>query len=214
VGVRNDRHPPGGVSLAAVLAALQPQLRLIALLRNPVDRMYSAYYYYGHYAQRYGADPDGFHKYAVLQITAYETCPATATRRECAVQGYGSAEQLTKGLYAMFLPDYFAAFPREQLLVMRSEAYGDDTEGGLRAAMAHIGLDAPPPEVWGRMVEGKRSNSRASNGSNRGGAAGEMRADTRALLNAFYRPFNEELAALLKDDGYLSWHLEEPQAAQ
>jgi hypothetical protein len=62
------------------------------------------------------------------------------------------------------------------------------------------------------MVETKRSNSRASAGASRGGDAGEMRPDTRALLNAFYRSYNEELAALLGDDAYLSWHADAPPA--
>ena len=207
VGIRHERQKPGGPTLADVLAALQPELRLIAILRNPVDRMYSAFYYYGHYAKRYGATPDGFHEYATAQLAAFKQCDAPLrSRHDCAMEGYGHAEQLAKGLYAMFLPDFFAAFPREQLLVLRSEAYGDDVAGGLRAAMAHVGLAMPDPEVWSRMVEGKRSNSWQGNGGSRGGDAGDMRDDTRALLNDFYRPYNEELATLLEDDGYLTWH--------
>ena len=192
-----------------VLAALQPELRLIALLRNPVDRLYSAYFYYGHYAARYGASAAGFHDFAVAQVEAYKACPASSTLHTCAVEGYGRAEQLVKGMYAMFLPDYFAAFPREQLLVMRSETYGDDVEAGLRAALKHIGLEQPDAQRWGPMVSDKRSNSRGSNGRSGGGDAGEMRADTRELLNAFYQPYNEELAKLLDDNSYL-WHTQQP----
>jgi hypothetical protein len=206
VGVRNHRQTADGPTLATVLAALQPDLRLIAILRNPVERLYSAFYYYGHYADRYGATPDGFHTFALAQLDTFSTCAVTLSRHDCAMEGYGKTEQLAKGLYAMFLPDYFAAFKREQLLVLRSEVYGDDVEGGLRAAMKHVGLEEPPVEVWSRMVEGKRNNSRKGNGAKRGGAAGDMRNDTRAMLNAFYRSYNEELARLLGDDGYLAWH--------
>ena len=209
VGIRHQRNVPGGVTLPMVLAALQPDLRLIAVLRNPVDRLYSSYFYYGHYAARYGASAAGFHDFAVAQLEAYSACPSSKSRRECSVEGYSRAEQLVKGMYAMFLPDYFAAFPREQLLVLRSETYGDDVEGGLRAAMAHIGLEQPVAEHWGPMVDAKRSNKRGSNGRSAGSDTGDMRADTRELLNAFYKPYNEELAALLGDDSYL-WHTQPP----
>ncbi len=213
VGVRNVMHTPGAVTLAQVLAAVQPALRLVAILRNPVDRIYSSFYYYLHSAARFGANADGFHTYALQQLEAYGACEAAKSRHDCAMEGYRRADQLAKGLYAMFLPDYFAAFPREQLLVLRSEAYNEDVAGGLRAVMAHIGLQEPPAEAWTQMVETKRSNSRASAGASRGGDAGEMRPDTRALLNAFYRSYNEELAALLGDDAYLSWHADALPAA-
>ena len=200
---------PGDVTLPMVLAALQPDLRLIALLRNPVDRLYSSYFYYGHYAARYGASAAGFHDFAVAQVEAYNTCSPSMTRRACAVEAYGRTEQLVKGMYAVFLPDYFAAFPREQLLVMRSETYGDDIEAGLRAAMTHVGLEQPGDDIWSRMVDAKRSNKRGSNGRSAGGDTGDMRDETRQLLNAFYQPFNEELATLLGDDSYL-WHTQPP----
>jgi hypothetical protein len=35
---------------------------MIALFRSPTARMYSAFYYYGHYAAKYGNNPEGFHK--------------------------------------------------------------------------------------------------------------------------------------------------------
>ena len=210
VGVRNNRH--AAASLASVLAAVQPHLRLVAVLRNPVDRMYSSFYYYGHYAKMYGADAEGFHKYAAAQLSAFSACEAGTPRRQCAVQGYGRAEQLAKGLYSAFLPDYLAAFPREQLLVLRSEEYSADVASGLRAVLAHLSLIPPQDEVWQRMLSKERSNSRRNNGQNRGGQAGPMLAATRRLLTEFYRPYNEELAELLNSPSYLRWNSEEPEA--
>jgi len=209
VGVRNNRHPPA--SLASVLAALQPRLRLIAVLRNPVDRMYSSYYYYGHYAKQYGADAEGFHKYASAQLTAFSVCAAGSSRRQCAVEGYGRAEQLSKGLYAAFLPDYLDAFPREQLLVLRSEDYGAGLEGALRTVLAHLRMEQPAEGAWQRMLTKERSNSRKGNGASRGGRAGEMQPETRRMLTDFYRPYNTELAELLSDRSYLRWNNPEPE---
>jgi len=204
-GVRSNRSTP--VRLPAVLAALQPSLRMVALLRNPVDRLYSAFHYYGHYAKQHGADAAGFHSYALAQLAAFaELCPAGRPRSDCAVAAYGRCEQLAKGLYSAFLPDYWASFTREQLLVLRSEEYGRDLEGSLAAVLAHVGLQQPSAEVWERMLQRERSNSRKQAGAARGGAAGEMAGETRRLLTEFYAPWNAELAGMLGDERYLRWN--------
>jgi N-acetylgalactosamine 4-sulfate 6-O-sulfotransferase len=200
IGVRSSRQLAGGVTLPQVLAALQPGLRMVAILRNPTERLLSAFLYYRHYAVIHGASADGFHAFATAQLEAFrQSCDAGATPLECRQRGYARAEQLTKGLYALFLPDYFAAFPREQLLVLRSEEYGNATEASLRKVLAHLRLQHPEPDVWASMLTAKRSNTR------RGGDAFEMHAKTRAMLQEFYRPYNNNLAQLLGDDGY-RWH--------
>jgi hypothetical protein len=44
------------------------------MLRNPADRMYSAFYYYGHYGTRYGSHPEGFHTYAQAMVDSFKEC--------------------------------------------------------------------------------------------------------------------------------------------
>lgn len=72
--------------------------------------------------------------------------------RPCATEGYYNYEQLVKGLYSVFLPDYLAAFPREQLLIFRSEEYNTDIEGHLERTIKHLGLEKPAADVWVRVV--------------------------------------------------------------
>jgi hypothetical protein len=73
----------------------------IVMLRNPADRMYSAFYYYGHYGTRYGSDPQGFHTYAQNMVDGFNACVAQSgmsnrcagerlqpgRERECAAHG-------------------------------------------------------------------------------------------------------------------------------
>lgn len=40
--------------------------------------MYSAYYYYGHYAQKFGKNADGFHVYAKAMVDGFNSCAASA----------------------------------------------------------------------------------------------------------------------------------------
>ena len=204
VGVRSRRSPPqgGGVTLPQVLAALQPRLRMVALLRNPRERLLSAFHYYRHYAVIHGATPAGFHAFALGQVDAFRSaCADAASPLECRQRGYARAEQLTKGLYALFLPDFWAAFPREQLLILRTELYGTATEASLARVLGHLDLEKPEAGVWAAMLAARRSNTRAGNDATR-----QMLPETRALLDDFYRPYNEELARLLGDDSYLEWH--------
>jgi hypothetical protein len=50
------------------------QVRLIALLREPVERMYSAYWFWPQYRRRYGKTPAGFTAYARQMVRAFEAC--------------------------------------------------------------------------------------------------------------------------------------------
>ncbi len=63
--------------------------------------------------------------------------------------------------------------------------------------MRHVGLDpaAVPPHAWARLV----ADTKHRNGA---GHTVGMRADTRALLRAFYAPFNAATASLLGDDAF------------
>ena len=36
--------------------------------------MYSAYYYYGHYATKFGKSAEGFHEYAQMMVTGFTQC--------------------------------------------------------------------------------------------------------------------------------------------
>ena len=58
------------VVLPRVLRAVQPDMKLLVMLRNPVDRMYSAFWYYGCLYGIYkhlGMDADGFHRLAEVR---------------------------------------------------------------------------------------------------------------------------------------------------
>lgn len=55
------------VILPAVIRAVQPDMKVIVMLRDPVDRMYSAYWYYGclyNIYEPWGMSDAGFDKWA------------------------------------------------------------------------------------------------------------------------------------------------------
>jgi N-acetylgalactosamine 4-sulfate 6-O-sulfotransferase len=83
-------------------------------------------------------------------------------------------------------------WPRDQLLILRYEDYIQTTAEHLEAVLKFLGLAIPEGQRWREMVEAPVKNK-----GRRG--YGDMRNDTRALLEGFYEPFNRRLAEQLKD---------------
>jgi len=135
------------------------------------------------------------------ETAAFEDCAARNAERRCARTLFDGAQQLVKGLYAAFLPDWLGAFPPHQFLILRLEDYERRPAPHLRAALAFLGLAPPRRALWQRMLAQPRANRRQARGA-------ALLPGTRALLRAFYAPRNALLAYWLGDDRFL-WEDEE-----
>jgi hypothetical protein len=92
------------------------------------------------------------------------------------------ASYTTRGLYAEQLEWWLAEFPREQLLVLKSESFFARPDEGLQQALAFLGLPAWSP---------------ASYEVHNPGSYHDMRPETRARLAAQFAPHNRQLYDLL-----------------
>ena len=97
-----------------------PDVRLVALLRNPVDRAYAHF----HKMRRMGIERLSFKK----ALAAEEQRLAGEEERLLADPRYRSEHHrrhayVRRGLYADQLERWLASFPRDQLLVLRSEDF-------------------------------------------------------------------------------------------
>ena len=161
-----------------VRAAL-PGVKLIALLRNPIDRAYSHHRYH----TVLGDETQGFED----AIAAEPVRLAGELEKMRADEGhvsdaYRNFSYLARGLYAEQLERWLAHFPREQLLVLQSERFFADPAHGTRRVLRF--LDLPPHELD------------AYEAANVGRYEG-MSPATRARLADYYREPNERLYALL-----------------
>lgn len=116
---------------------MAPEARLIALLRNPIDRAYSDYLMY----RRRGEEHEEHFLDALRQ---------QSERRRSLDP---TAHYITTGLYFAQLSPYFEAFDRSQLLVVLHEEFSEDRDRVLRDLFAFIGVS---PEV--RIAEQEASN--------------------------------------------------------
>ncbi|MEY2567268.1 MAG: hypothetical protein QOE35_1797 [Actinomycetota bacterium] len=166
-------------------AAVVPHARLVAVLRNPVERAYSHW----QHEVRGGRESLSFEE----AIDAEPERVDTEERRLQNDPSYRSNRHhrfsyVGRGRYAMQLERWLAHYPREQLLVVRSEdLYADPASTFLRI-VEHMGVDQwEPAEFRNHSYEGLRPE-----------AGPPMAPATRTRLEATFEADNERLARLLE----------------
>jgi hypothetical protein len=169
-------HP----ACAARIHAYDPSIKLIAVLRNPIDRAYSNWNW------RIGL---GWHNFGYETFDAMVRGEIDAIARNgTGYPGNTAPKYLQRGLYAEQLEPYFALFPGEQIRVIDSTALRRDTVNTLNAVTRWLGLR---DHDWAGKHLTPANESRS---------AEPLRDETRAALAEFYRPHNERLYALLGVD--------------
>jgi hypothetical protein len=133
-------------------AALVPEVKIIAVLRDPVMRTYS------HWKERRRG---GFEQLTFAEALAAEDSRVgdveDRLRREPGFHSYAH-EQLSyarQSEYAPALERWYANFPRDQILILASEEYYSNPQKVLDEAQAFLGL---PHEV---LVSGEVRNAAA-----------------------------------------------------
>lgn len=167
------------------VARLMPNARLVVLLRNPVDRAYSHYWHQVH---------RGFEQLSFEE--ALEAEPerlAGELERVVRDDGYQSFRRhhfsyVTRGRYAEQLAWWTEVFPREQILVIRSEDMYADAGAVAERVQRFVGV--PPRDLGPLPKYGSYSS-------------GRMDPRTRAELVERFREPNRDLAALVGRD--LEW---------
>lgn len=168
---------------ADLLAKTLPNARLVLMLRNPVDRAYS------HYKMmvRREEEPRSFGEVIEDDFAHIDEHRAFIASQPIEKWGRNARKKfyLARGLYAEQLAPWLEQFDREQLYIMSSDSFYQDTPGRFRDVIAFLGLDAwEPPKytVWGKA------------------ATDRMDPAVRQALAEFYRAPNEKLFALLGED--------------
>jgi hypothetical protein len=162
------------------IAQTLPGIKLVALLRNPVERAYSHY----QLNVRRGREPLSFEEAIeqeperlrkVLQvITLDESYP---------LYNFLHYSYLKKGLYAEQLERWYEVFPASQILVLQSEDFFANPERSFARVVEFLGLPAWAPEKF------KAYNM---------GSYTAISPDLRQRLQAYFEPHNQRLFELLR----------------
>ena len=119
-----------------------------------------------------------------------------------------------RGVYAPALERWARVWGQEAVLVLRTEELSADPEGLVRRVAAHAGvpasaLDAQLPGWGARAAAAAKTpftHCDAEKDPTCAAPPPPMTPATRALLAAFYAPWNERLAAVAHDPAFLLWN--------
>ena len=161
-------------------AALTPDARIIALLRDPVERAISHYFHNRRKKREPLALLEALEAEPERLAGEAERAEADPTYYSEPLMHFGYAH---RGHYADHLERWFGCFPRDRVLVLQSEAYFDTPEAVFRQAADFLGLSAWAPEAY--PVRNPGSNRR------------EVAPEVRAWLQDHFAPHNARLEALL-----------------
>ncbi|WP_461516541.1 sulfotransferase domain-containing protein [Porticoccus sp.] len=200
-----------------------PEVKLVALLRNPVDRVYSAYWY----ARRKGMeDIQSFEE--ALQANPDRFGNDWLRRRCC--------DYLNRGRYAEHIEALYSVFPKENITIYEFEEFKKNTSRICNIIFSELGVDSqnfqsdklrqrhnasamPRYAFVPRLLNGisvpnclrtgsafgklRRLKRRIIKWNEKPYVPVPMEKETRKRLIAYYRPYNRKLFDLLDWDDNL-----------
>jgi hypothetical protein len=175
------------------IAEALPNVKLIVALRNPVDRAYSQF----QMSRRESREPLETFEEA---IRAEEERLRPVLERSAADPSYyagryGAWSYLHRSLYAQQLERWFELFPREQFHFVKSEDLPRTPKATLDAVSDFLGLPRSAGDEYPSFHIGEYA---------------PMPADTRSMLEEYFRPLNERLYQLVGID--FGWDSETERA--
>lgn len=205
-----------------ILSQVLPDTKLIFILRNPTDRLWSDYWYFcsrNQWVDKSGrvAVPDSvldksseiFHNLSISVMQEFLDCVRHgASEFECTVRAYSDAGEIHAcqkvrlgiSLYYFHVVKWLSVFKREQVMIVRMEDLVKDPYSVVSAVWRFMDLN---PVSKNHFKTNVKSNVNAWIGSEKYKENFKMWTVTRNLLNAFFAPYNKRLAVLLNDDRYL-----------
>lgn len=179
-------HPHAPKRIADTLQ----DVKIIVMLRNPIERAYSDYNYrrttwgdssFSSFEEAIGAEMDGsiareeYHKMTLDERYTYKR--------------YYRYSYLSRGIYVEQLANLMRYISKDRILVLKSEDFFKDPQAVLGSVLKFLEL---PAYHLDRFVVKKK------------GSYGKMQASTRERLAEYFEPYNQRLYDLLGMD--YSWH--------
>jgi len=156
-----------------------PKIKLIILLRNPIDRAYSNY----HLGVRLGSESLSFEDSIKKEMELLEKnndIESSGIEKFLRPRSY-----IAKGLYHNQLKNWFELFSKDQILVLSTENLAKNPHQTLEQIFNFLSL---PNEQIKNLQNRKVGNYQ------------KMNEETRQFLNNFFKPYNENLFKLLETE--------------
>lgn len=168
------------------IAATLPQVKLIALLRNPVDRAYSHY----HHTKRISRENLSFEKAIAQEDSRVAQIEDESRQRGLKSSPAYNYTYLSSGKYAEQLEHWLPIFDRERLLILKSEDFFDRPEAVFKQVLEYLELPDWSPSKYQKYNYNRYGQT--------------LDRSTRKDLIEYFRPHNQRLYQLLQTD--FGWH--------
>jgi len=155
-----------------------PEVKLIALLRNPVDRAYSDY----QVEVASGYESLSFEDALSREYNIHEGKWQLKDLRERSAYERNHFSYLSRGIYVDQLRPWLQNVSRDRFLVLKSESFFNDPGKVLSQVKNFLGLPADDRKAFKKYNEGQYK---------------PMLMATRTRLRTFFEPYNDELSRLL-----------------
>ena len=193
-------EPP--YSNADLIHAVTPDAKILAILRNPTERLYSEYLYFWKGVRMVSEErtPQTFHTTVRREIKRFNKCVGSKSLRHCCYSSDHSVRlRIALGVYVCYIRDFLEVFGNNLIVETMNEYHSYPVET-LDNIFYRIGVSKPNVDDLRNFIK----NSKIYNvNTDVKEDVGEMLDETKELLNGFYKPYNSELATILKDSKYL-----------
>lgn len=190
-------------AMVSVISRVLPNVKVIVLIRDPVSRAYSQFYYmhgpFSKWPQEMKENASlYFHNYTSLAVNDFYDCLSqNKSDYEC-VHGVTTGRKelntwIGLGVYYIHIVKWMQFFPRENFLFLKTDELSRDSRGVINKVTNFLGLN-PSSESTARMLFPMKKNARRSFLNDK---RYEMMAETKSLLKAFYSPYNAKLANII-----------------
>ena len=168
--------------VARRIKELFPGIKLIAILRNPVDKTYSHY----HLSIRYNKEKLTFEEAVMRDMKTFSDLVNSDSKiNDDYFKNQIKNSYLGRGFYAQQLETWFELFDRKQILILTSEELSTETNKTMNKIFQF--LDLSDYEI---SDTAKRSTGNYTN----------MKMDTRKKLISFFSKYNQDLFKLLNQE--------------
>ena len=196
------KEPP--VTTADTLAKLNPKTKFIFSLRDPINRMRSAYQYFCKTLQTYKCDrpitPEKYHNLVVEAVDKFNNCLKENTLRGCtySTETHQLATHLYASIYHVYILDYMKVFPKNQIFILQMEERIRDPITTYNNLCDFLEIPRFPARKLKSILKERGESVRNQ-------IPDEMKIpyvlpETTELLEKFFRPYLRDLVDLLGDE--------------
>ncbi len=182
-------HPHAPKRIVQIL----PKVKLIVLLRNPVDRAYSHYWLRTTLGDETSTFEDAIRAEQERIVGEQEKLLVDEHYRDT----YRRFSYLTRGMYVAQLQRWMSYYPREQFLILKSEDFYRDPGGVTKQVLQFIGV---PAEVVKISKEYKQYRLGRKTGYRNKEKPPTLDPKIRKYLLDYFKPHNARLYQLLGRD--------------